>query len=159
MYARYNNVLMMKIVSQDRSSGRPSHPAKGTILVFYSPVESCVRHRANPARRISPRSRRRPDQGRQDAVSSADAPTPIGRTAAARSIVGHLRDRHDTSERCESHGPRDPLSPTRSHRRIRAAPLFEGPCCPRRASVPRGCSPRIFSRAGIFAASGRRPLS
>jgi len=122
------------------------------------PVESCVHHLANPARRISRRSRRRRDQERQDVVSLADAPTPICRTAVARSIVcRHLRDRRDTSERCGSRGHRDPLLfPTRHTRR---AVFCEGSCCPHRVSTSHDHSPRSFSRARIFGVSDRCPLS
>lgn len=121
-----------------------------------SPAESCARHPASPARRISPRSRRRPGRRRPDAVFSVDGPMPIYRTAVARSIVCcHLRNRPDTSERCECHGHRGPRSfPTR---RTRAATLFVALCCPRRASARRGRSPRSSSRATIAATWDRRP--
>lgn len=125
---------------------------------FFLPAESCVHHLANPARRTSRRSRRRWDQARRDAVSLADAPTLICRTAAAHSIVcHHLRDRRDTSERCEFRGHCDPsFSPTRTRHAI----LFEESCCPHRhALASRGHSPRSSSRARIFGILGRYPLS
>lgn len=122
------------------------------------PAESCVHHPASPAQRTSRRNRRRRDQRRRDAVSLADAPTLICRTAAARSIVcSHLRDRRDTSERCGSRGHHDPLLfPTR---RTRRAIFYEGACCPRHVSASRGHSPRSFSRARISGVSDRRPVS
>ena len=82
-------------------------------------------------------------------MSLADAPMPICRTAAVRSIVcWHLRDRRDTSERYGSRGQRDPLLfPTRRTRRV---VFYEESCCLHRVSAFLGHSPRSSSRARIL---------